>query len=74
MRKECICCRRAMVPTMLDTSDMCAVCSHETSAFLDKFTRGESVEDRAAEIAVALFILAFGLLMGAGLTWMGMLI
>lgn len=74
MRKECICCRRAMVPTMLDNSDMCAVCSHETSAFLDKFTRGESVEERATHIAAGLFILAFGLMLGAGLTWMARLI
>ncbi len=74
MRKECICCRRPMVRTMLDSSDMCALCSHETSAFLDKFTRGESVEDRAAQIAGVLFILAFGLMLGAGLTWMVRLI
>jgi hypothetical protein len=59
-----------MVPTMLDQSDMCALCARETSAWLDKFTRGESVEGRAMEIAVALFILAFGLILGAGLTWM----
>lgn len=74
MRKECICCRRALVSTMLDSSDMCAACSHETSAFLDKFTRGESIEGRALEIATALFILAFGLVLGAGITWMSRLI
>jgi hypothetical protein len=70
MRKECICCRRPMVRTMLDASDMCALCSHETSAWLDKFTRGESVEDRGLEIAGLLFCAAFGFMLGAGLTWM----
>lgn len=65
MRKECICCRRPMVRTMLDASDMCALCSHETSAWLDKFTRGESVEGHAHHIVAGLFILAFGLMLGA---------
>lgn len=74
MRKECICCRRPLVTLMIDSSDMCAVCARDTSAFLDKFARGESVEGRATEIAVALFILAFGLVLGAGLTWMSSLI
>jgi hypothetical protein len=70
MRKECICCRRPMARTMLDASDMCALCSHETSAWLDKFTRGESVEGHEHHIVAGLFILAFGLMLGAGLTWM----
>jgi len=70
MRKECICCRRPMVRTMLDSSDMCALCSHETSAFLDKFTRGESVEDNAHHIVAGLLFGAFCLMLGAGLTWM----
>lgn len=70
MRKECICCRRPMVTTMLNASDMCAVCSHETSAWLDKFTRGESVEGHEHHIVAGLFILAFGLMLGAGVTWM----
>lgn len=74
MRKECICCRRAMVTTMLDSSDMCAVCSHETSAFLDKFTRGESVEPNAMQVALLLFAFAFMFLMGAGVTWMARLL
>lgn len=74
MRRECICCRRPMVPTMIDMGDQCAACSHETSAFLDKFNRGESVEGNAMHLAAGLFLLAFGLVLGAGLTWMVKLI
>lgn len=74
MRKECICCRRPLVTVMLDSSDMCAVCARDTSAFLDKFTRGESVEDHAHHIVAGLLILAFGLMLGAGLTWAARLI
>lgn len=74
MRRECICCRRPLVTVMLDSSDMCAVCSRESSAFLDKFARGESVEHTAHHIVAGLLFGAFCMLLGAGLTWMVKLI
>lgn len=70
MRKECICCRRPMVPTMIDMGDQCAACARDTSEFLDKFNRGESVEDNAHHIVAGLLFGAFCLMLGAGLTWM----
>jgi hypothetical protein len=55
---------------MIDGSDMCALCARDTSAFLDKFNRGESVEDNAQHIVAGLLFGAFCLMLGAGLTWM----
>lgn len=74
MRRKCICCRRPLVTVMLDSSDMCAVCARDTSAFLDKFSRGESVEPQATQVALLLFAFAFMFLLGAGVTWMARLI
>lgn len=54
MKARCTCCKHRLAQPVLGGTDLCTICHGEACAFLDRFSRGESVVDRADRIAASL--------------------
>jgi hypothetical protein len=51
MKARCTCCKHRLAQPVLGGTDLCTICHGEACAFLDRFSRGESVVDSADRIA-----------------------